>query len=284
MTSTHEKVVQLFAGLSDTSIREHCIAALRAWHSQRPGVEQFSIHGDLAQALVPMLEKRDGAPQGCPVGAVDTAILNQMHEPWLAGLVEFVDWFIRAGFGLELAQSSPCGFPIRLHLTKQGVRFLDAAGDHPLLPLYVERLATRCPGLPDDVIALLSDTTTCLDHMLLRPAVAVMGVAYEAAVEAVVDALVKKGSLTQDVLDFAAAKRISRIRTDVAEKLPQSTPAQQDHRYAVLQAYVFADQLRRRRNDAAHTRPKYGFDDVEEIEEFLVSAGRHLPKLWSLAL
>jgi hypothetical protein len=47
--------------------------------------------------------------------------------------------------------------------------------------------------------------------------------------------------------------------------------------------YDFADQLRRRRNDAAHTTPKYDFEDREEAEEFLVSAGRHLPNVWRMA-
>jgi hypothetical protein len=47
-------------------------------------------------------------------------------------------------------------------------------------------------------------------------------------------------------------------------------------------AYEFADQLRRRRNDASHTAPTYGFEDREEVEELIISAGRHLPDLWRL--
>ena len=57
---------------------------------------------------------------------------------------------------------------------------------------------------------------------------------------------------------------------------------ERDDRFAVHAAYQFADALRRRRNDAAHTTPTYGFDDRQETEELLVSAGRHLPNLWSL--
>ena len=49
-------------------------------------------------------------------------------------------------------------------------------------------------------------------------------------------------------------------------------------------AYDFADLLRLRRNEAAHTRPAYDFEHPGETEEFLVSAGRHLPGIWSLAI
>lgn len=55
-----------------------------------------------------------------------------------------------------------------------------------------------------------------------------------------------------------------------------------DDRTAALAAYDFADLLRLRRNEAAHTRPAYDFEHAGETEEFLVSAGRHLPGIWSL--
>jgi hypothetical protein len=45
-----------------------------------------------------------------------------------------------------------------------------------------------------------------------------------------------------------------------------------EHQYAALAACDFADQLRRRRNDGAHTAPTYEFEDREEAEEFLVSS------------
>ena len=60
------------------------------------------------------------------------------------------------------------------------------------------------------------------------------------------------------------------------------TIQEREERFAVRAAYDFADQLRRRRNDAAHTAPKYDFEDREEAEEFLISAGRHLPNVWRM--
>ena len=48
--------------------------------------------------------------------------------------------------------------------------------------------------------------------------------------------------------------------------MPGSTPQERDDRFATRAAYDFADQLRRRRNDASHTAPTYGFEDREEAE------------------
>jgi hypothetical protein len=44
----------------------------------------------------------------------------------------------------------------------------------------------------------------------------------------------------------------------------------------------FSDDLRRRRNDASHTKPRFGFESRAEIDELLVAAGRQLPVLWRL--
>jgi hypothetical protein len=62
--------------------------------------------------------------------------------------------------------------------------------------------------------------------------------------------------------------------------MPGGTPQERDDRFAAHAAYEFADMLRRRRNDASHTAPTYGFEDRGEAEELIVSAGRHLPNLW----
>jgi len=150
------------------------------------------------------------------------------------------------------------------------------------VPGFVERVAARCPGLPDGVLALLVDGRTCLDHGLLRPAVVLMGVAYESAVEAFADSLVAKKLLPDQVVAMKAAARIGKVKAMIDELVPATTPMERDRRFATHAAYDFADALRRRRNDASHTAPSYGFDDREEIEELLISAGRHLPALWSV--
>ncbi len=116
----------------------------------------------------------------------------------------------------------------------------------------------------------------------MRPAIVLMGVAYEVAVEAVVETLVARNVLDAAVAEKKAAARISAVKAKIDTVLPSSTVQERDDRFAAHAAYDFADALRRRRNDASHTAPTYGFDDRAETEEFLVSAGRHLPSLWSV--
>jgi hypothetical protein len=83
---------------------------------------------------------------------------------------------------------------------------------HPLLPGFLERALQRCPGLSDAVISLLAQARTCLDYGLMQPAIVLMGVAYEAAVEQVVDVLVARSQLPAGTEDKKPAKRISIVK------------------------------------------------------------------------
>jgi hypothetical protein len=198
----------------------------------------------------------------------------------MAPFIEFLSWFERAGLGVAL------NHPYRWRLTRAGLRLLAATDDHPLLPGFVDRVVTRCAGLPADVQALLADARACIDAGLVRPAIVLMGVAYEVAIEHITASLVKRGLLPTSAEDESAAKRIASVRSQVSRVMPASKPMtsqERDDIYAVEAACDFANQLRRRRNDAAHTTPKYGFENREEAEELLTSAGRHLPNLWRMA-
>ena len=273
-----ERVNALLDGLSDGEFRELCIEALRVWRRQPPQSLILSSHGALGRYLLPLLAERKAVPlNGIEVDALKEVFQIGAGEPSapMTGVIEFMDWFARAGFAHPLSLDS-------WRLTRYGVAFLAAAGDHPLAPGFVQRLCNRCPNLPDPVTALLVDSRTCLDHMLLRPAAALMGVAYETAVEAVIEALMTKGTLPPTALDCKAWQKIERVR-EVVKAWPKQTIEQTTRRSSALAACDFADRLRDRRNDASHTTPRYGFDDREEIEELLVSAGRNLPGLWSAA-
>ncbi len=278
------QVGELLDGLSDAEVRELCIEALRRWHQRSPVERHFQMHGHLGRELIPLLATRKRVELGDANALKEVFLFGTEVEQQtsMTGVLEFVEWFVRAGFAVPLPGGTN-RYPITLRLTRAGVRFLDRADDHPLLPAFVERIRTRCPGLPDDVVALLTDARACLDQMLLRPAVVVMGVAYEAAVERVAEALVTAGTLPAEVLELRAAARIARVRGVIDARVPGGSPEERDRRFAVHAAFAFADQLRRRRNDASHTTPRFGFEDREEIEELLVSAGRHLPALWSIA-
>jgi hypothetical protein len=170
-----------------------------------------------------------------------------------------------------------------MRLTARGARLVDSPDDsNPMLPAFLDRVQIRCPGLPEGVIALLVDARACFDHSLMRPAVVLMGVAYELAIERVMEALDTKGYLPLGNSD-RAADRIRRIKGLLASEQVKRIFPDSDARAAARAAYDFADDLRQRRNQAAHTSPSFDFDHTEETEEFLVSAGRHLAALWSLA-
>ena len=118
--------------------------------------------------MVVLLAALRGAPAG-DVNAHKEVFLDDLGEPWMTGVAEFLGWFVRAVLAWPLG-APVNGFPITLLLTQSGRRFLELSEDHPLLPGFVDRIAARCPGMPDDVLSLLVDARTCLDHALIRPA------------------------------------------------------------------------------------------------------------------
>lgn len=272
----------LFHGIGEIEMREMVIEALRRRHRGQPQQVHFSIHGDLGRVLVIVAGERTGRPVAADLHEAflcGTEIGSVPNTNWKVLLVEAMERLTRAGIVTPFT-SEPNRYPYWYRLTFAGVRFIEATDDHPLLPGFIDRVRTRCIGIPDGVLALLVDAQACLDHMLLRPAVAVMGLAYETAVEAVEADLITRNLLPQ--MDRAAARRIGDVRAQVAALFPGNAGPPRDLRESVLQALDFADGLRRRRNDASHTTPRYDFSDRAEIEEVIVSAGRHLPNLWRI--
>ncbi len=272
---------ELLKGLSDEEVRQLCVEALRAWRKSHPNETQVAMHGALGRELVSLLSNRRTTPLAYSGTSPHEALIDAVADPGFEGVAEFVNWFVRAGLAWALGAVAN-QYPITLHLTRSGQRFLDGSKEHPLLPQFVDRLAQRCPNLPDDVLSLLVDSRSCLDHGLMRPAIQLMGVAHEMAIEHIVNSLVTKTKLTPVVATQKAAMRIAAVRALIDQVMPNSSVQEKEERFAVHAAYDFADQLRRRRNDASHTAPKYDFEDREEAEEFLVSAGRHLPNLWRM--
>ena len=296
----------LLDGLSDEELRADCVEALRKWrrkpipkapHPYGPGFaapppdplgesvrDIFSMHGDLGVELVKILADHKQYANPDTHGLKEVFIDgNAMQKEWARGVFEFECWIVRAGLAVEISREHGC--PVSFRLTRRGVRLLEEGDDNPLLPGFLDRVKARCKDLPAGVIALLVDARACLDRSLLRPAVILMGVAYELAIEQVVVVLANKNLLSTGTPGQLPAKRIERIKELIndTDKVKPVLPTT-DSRTAALAAYDFADTLRLRRNEAAHTRPAYDFDHGGESEEFLVSAARHLPALWSLAL
>lgn len=288
---------ELLRDLSNDEIRVICMKALREWRAtparaggpahpdQLPHNEIFQMHGDLGRRAIPLLAKRKGAtePSSEEIHTMKEPFLDCLGLPWMSGVLEFAWWLERAGLAVVI-QRQQDGYPVNLRLTKRGARLLDRGDDDPLLPGGLENLVARCPGLPAGALALLVDARTCFDHSLLRPAVVLMGVAYELAIEEVINVLVTKGLVHPNTPAQEAGERLKRVRDFVRSEAVKHVLPNRDDRRRAEAAYDFADTLRLRRNEAAHTRPAYDFEHAAETEEFLVSAGRHLPALWSLAL
>lgn len=240
------------------------------------------MHGDLGLELIPILGERKQRSNLNAHRLKEVFVDHDaMRMVWTQSVCEFTWWIVRAGLAVEIQRDK--GTSILFRLTRRGARLLDGADDDALLPGFLDRVRARCPNLPDGVEALLVDARACLDHGLLRPAVVLMGVAYELAIEHVVDALVTKGLLHANTPMQKPAEKIDRILKLIRSPAVNAVLPTTDERTAAERAYDFADTLRLRRNDAAHTTPKYDFAHRAETEEFLISASRHLPALWSLA-
>src|SRR5262249_36852530 len=100
----------------------------------------------------------------------------------------------------------------------------------------------------------------------------------ETAIEHVLDALEVKG--IKPAIGFKRLEAAARI--DQLRKCVDLLDLKSDEKRAAELAIGYANTLRERRNHGSHTKPKFPFDDHHEVEEMIVSGGRHLPALWSL--
>lgn len=171
-----------------------------------------------------------------------------------------------------------------MRVTPFGFRLLDGADDHPLLPDFVEQLRVRVPGLPTELIELLVDAHECFERSMTlnRACVALLGFAYEHAIEHVLESLITAALAVQPPRSNAST-RLNAVRDAIERKFPGRTGAMLERQNAAVIACDFANYLRTRRNDASHSNRMFGFEDRQEAEELLASAGRNLPGLWAMA-
>jgi hypothetical protein len=213
---------------------------------------------------------------------VKEPFLRDQVESWLQPMIDFFAWMIGSGLALPLfhPDGSMNGYSVYYRLTTTGARFLDADGDHPLLPKFVERAVARCKDLPDEVAAHLADAQTCVDHRLGRPAVVLAGLAYEVAEDAAVDHLAHKVTIKKGA---KAAEKIAAVRKAIPALFGKpSHPVEAEKRGAAEAAWDFADRLRARRNQGSHPGAYPDFTDLSEVHDLLLMAGLHLPGLWSV--
>lgn len=310
------ELMGLLENVSAAEMRAMGMEALRLWWQQQkrlqPARDPFDQYPNTVfnlQEITVDIVRQLGDLKG--MVKVDT---NKLKDPfiddatlarsWMSPFLEFIWWLAGAGIAVEhtyghksiysakgdvyrVQPGSPHQmrvFPSSMQLTSRGLRLLERGEDDPLLPGFLDRIKLRCPGLPDGVLALLVDARQLLDRRFMRPAVILMGVAYELAIEEVVSKLIVKGLVNDKTLDLEAKRRLDRVRDMIRDETKlEMVVTEHDDKRRVQEAYAFADQLRLERNGAAHTRPAFDYVHREETEEFLVSAGRHLPGIWLLA-
>lgn len=276
MTEGERSFRELLDGMSEIQLRELCILAVR--RIRRTGDRRSTEVLDprtLQHALVPLLMERRGEQPGSRQNLA--SLETHFEAAWAVPIVLFFAWLVRSGLAF--------GFPHnRFRLLPAGLAFFDRDVDeHPLVPGSLQRLRARCSTLPDDVVELLEDAHACFEQGLLRPSVALLGVAFESAAHAVHEALLQKSITTTPSQPRGAAQRIVAIRSALAARFPGNAGPMQEARSAASRACDFADELRVRRNDASHPVARFPFDDRQEVEELLVSAARFLPGLWAVA-
>jgi len=291
------EVTKLLEGRSRIEVRAICIEALRRWHRDAPSERDATMHGALGLYASRLMIEERKAPFN-ESAAKEPFLYDQTH-PALAPVMEFVWWFVKAalaipqlhvlrgaggvsggGVGQPAAQvivSGPVDV-LSLRLTDAGVRFLAAGDEHPLSPGYLRRFRERHPDVPDEVVLLVEDAQACLEFGLMRPAVVLLGLAYETAVLKVLEKLAETAIVDLQRVGETAAKRIAKLRSTI----PQ-LQYRDDERATATAAVDFADHLRTRRNDASHPVESWPFDDSDEVEELIISAARHLPFLWDIA-
>lgn len=187
--------------LSPAKFRTVCIEALRRWRKDPAGEPCVQVNGQFGRVFAQVLAEQGGdVPQ--PVYWKE-CLLNDQEEPYLAPFIEFCWWLFVAGLATPLRWKQGGGTLARFTLTAAGHRFLDAHASDPLAPGVIARLRERCPSLPDEVLEHLGDAERCLRLQLLRPAVTLLGLAYEVAVEQALDALARAGRVEQTQVDCA---------------------------------------------------------------------------------
>ncbi|MGE3671939.1 MAG: hypothetical protein AB7K71_19875, partial [Polyangiaceae bacterium] len=172
------RLQDLIEGVTQRELRALTLTALASWLAKFPERRTFSSHGTVGRQLVPLLADRKGLRlESRRVNELAEGFIQFQQEPWMSEVVDTLWWLIRSGHAIPLHWSNEN--LSSMLLTEAGARLLKSPLDHPLHPEAVSRLQSRCPSIPAEVLEHLADARTCLDLDLLRPAVTLLGLAFE---------------------------------------------------------------------------------------------------------
>ena len=120
-----QNVEALLLGVPAATVREMCIEALRRWHRREPHVDRdpdawCSRSGSDPQ----LLEYRNQTSTADEQNQLKEPFIDAQHEEWMTPVVEFIWWFVGAGFATPTAFAG--GNLIDVRLTRRGAAFLGA--------------------------------------------------------------------------------------------------------------------------------------------------------------
>ena len=200
-----------------------------------------------------------------------------------ADVLAFLLWLERSGLGYHLGRSGNANYVDWIRLLPAGLSFFAGNDDaSPYLPDWIGRVKRSCSGITDEITSALEDAVSCFEHGLNRPAIALLGVAFEAAMMELFEALSGVyGVPTTPAKPQKAGEYITAIRSGIDVRIQSSETDYKEKRASIRRACDFADDLRLRRNQASHPMGA-SFDDASEVEELFLSTARKLPQLWLL--
>jgi hypothetical protein len=256
VTDAIAAVEALFRGLSETKMREFGLEAIRKQPSYKPAQPKpFMLYpstwfSELLQLLAPPgTPKSSQNPTQLDINSMlevpfvpDKGELRVYHEP----IYRFWWWMEHAGFAIPVRHEDRADgykhqFPLQWMLTTLGVKRLE--GDHPLAPGAMERIWQAFKTDHEDSLARLEDAHTCFDRGLWRPAVVLLGLAYEELIQITCARL--QVALPKNVRPSAKAW-LDALRTTIEGHKTG------DAKTAALNALNVANAIRDARNNAAH--------------------------------
>jgi|JI10StandDraft_1071094.scaffolds.fasta_scaffold05035_15 hypothetical protein len=128
-----QRVYALLDGLDDEAVRELSLLALREWRRKHPDAKAFSMHSDYGREMLQQLTKRDGS-HGIRFDADEANSLKEafhgaagLADPAMTGVLEFIWWFVRAGYGVVFGEHG--GYPLTIRVTRAGATLLNDQAD-----------------------------------------------------------------------------------------------------------------------------------------------------------
>lgn len=159
-----------------------------------------------------------------------------------------------------------------LILTPHGRDVLGIGTASPHHPAYLEKLQSSLALLQDDdrdaIVARVEDATACYGHGLLRPAVSMIGVAFEHATELAYQALEAALLVAGQAMRWSA--RLGQISTVVEAMGATHGDRKRNARIAL----GVANAIRKERNDASH--PGKTVEDPSTVHGLLAGAPAQL--------